>query len=175
MFMIYSVYLTGRNFYFKTMIQKNQQAPSRNINDLKNIRKFTTLPFIIKGIMTEEDAELAIEIGADALVVSNHGGRVMDEMPGTARVLHKISERVARRVPVLVDGGIRSGMDVFKMIALGADAVLVGRPIAISAVGGEVPGVKFLYNQYTNELKNTMNITGAESLKNISKDMLLKK
>jgi isopentenyl diphosphate isomerase/L-lactate dehydrogenase-like FMN-dependent dehydrogenase/biotin carboxylase len=162
-------------FNFKTMIQKNQQAPSRNINDLKNIRKFTTLPFIIKGIMTEEDAELAIEIGADALVVSNHGGRVMDEMPGTARVLHKISERVARRVPVLVDGGIRSGMDVFKMIALGADAVLVGRPIAISAVGGEVPGVKFLYNQYTNELKNTMNITGAESLKNISKDMLLKK
>jgi isopentenyl diphosphate isomerase/L-lactate dehydrogenase-like FMN-dependent dehydrogenase/biotin carboxylase len=162
-------------FNFKTMIQKNQQAPSRNINDLKNIRKFTTLPFIVKGIMTEEDAELAIEIGADALVVSNHGGRVMDEMPGTARVLHKISERVARRVPVLVDGGIRSGMDVFKMIALGADAVLVGRPIAISAVGGEVPGVKFLYNQYTNELKNTMNITGAESLKNISKDMLLKK
>ncbi len=162
-------------FNFKTMIQKNQQSPSRNINDLKNIRKFSTLPFIIKGIMTEEDAELAIEIGADALVVSNHGGRVMDEMPGTARVLQKISERVANRVPVLVDGGIRSGMDVFKMIALGADAVLVGRPIAISAVGGEVPGVKFLYNQYTNELKNTMNITGAESLKKISKDMLLKK
>ncbi len=162
-------------FNFKTLIQKNQQAPSRNINDLKNIRKFTNLPFIIKGIMTEEDAELAIEIGADALVVSNHGGRVMDEMPGTARVLQKISERVARRVPVLVDGGVRSGMDVFKMIALGADAVLVGRPIAISAVGGDVPGVKFLYNQYTNELKNTMNITGAESLKNISKDMLLKK
>ena len=162
-------------FNFKTMIQKNQQSPSRNINDLKNIRNLTTLPFIIKGIMTEEDAELAIEIGANALVVSNHGGRVMDEMPGTARVLQKISERVAQRVPVLVDGGIRSGMDVFKMIALGADAVLVGRPIAISAVGGDVPGVKFLYNQYANELKNTMNITGAESLKNISKDMLLKK
>jgi isopentenyl diphosphate isomerase/L-lactate dehydrogenase-like FMN-dependent dehydrogenase/biotin carboxylase len=162
-------------FNFKTMIQKNQQSPSRNINDLKNIRNLTTLPFIIKGIMTEEDAELAIEIGANALVVSNHGGRVMDEMPGTARVLQRISERVAQRVPVLVDGGIRSGMDVFKMIALGADAVLVGRPIAISAVGGDVPGVKFLYNQYANELKNTMNITGAESLKNISKDMLLKK
>jgi isopentenyl diphosphate isomerase/L-lactate dehydrogenase-like FMN-dependent dehydrogenase/biotin carboxylase len=162
-------------FNFKTMIQKNQQAPSRNTNDLKKIRKFTNLPFIIKGIMTVEDAELALEIGADAIVVSNHGGRVMDEMPGTARVLQKIREKVDRRVPLLVDGGIRSGMDVFKMIALGADAVLVGRPIAISAVGGEVPGVKFLYNQYTNELKNTMNITGAETIKDIRFDMLLKK
>lgn len=162
-------------FNFKTLIQKNQQAPSRNTNDLKKIRKFTNLPFIIKGIMTAEDAELALEIGADAIVVSNHGGRVMDEMPGTARVLQKICEKVDHKVPLLVDGGIRSGMDVFKMIALGADAVLVGRPIAISAVGGEVPGVKFLYNQYTNELKNTMNITGAESLKDIRYDMLLKK
>ncbi len=162
-------------FNFKTMIQKNQQSPSRNTNDLKKIRKFTSLPFIIKGIMTAEDAELALEIGADAIVVSNHGGRVMDEMPGTARVLQKICEKIDRKVPILVDGGIRSGMDVFKMIALGADAVLVGRPIAISAVGGEVPGVKFLYNQYTNELKNTMNITGAETLHDIRFDMLLKK
>lgn len=162
-------------FNFKTLVQKNQQGPSRNTNDLERIRKLTSLPFIIKGIMTPEDAELAYSIGASAIVVSNHGGRVMDEMPGTARVLPKISEKLYKRIPILVDGGIRSGMDVFKMIGLGADAVLIGRPIAIYGVGGDVAGVKFLYNQYTNELKNTMNITGAEDIHQISKEMLLKK
>ena len=162
-------------FNFKTLVQKNQQGPSRNINDLERIRSYTKLPFIIKGIMTPEDAELALSIGASAIVVSNHGGRVMDEMPGTARVLPKIVEKIYKRIPVLVDGGIRTGMDVFKMISLGADAVLIGRPISIYAVGGDVAGVKFLYNQFTNELKNTMNITGAENIHQINKDMILKK
>ncbi len=162
-------------FNFKTLVQKNQQGPSRNINDLERIRSYTKLPFIIKGIMTPEDAELALSIGASAIVVSNHGGRVMDEMPGTARVLPKIVEKIYKRIPVLVDGGIRTGMDVFKMISLGADAVLIGRPISIYAVGGDVAGVKFLYNQFTNELKNTMNITGAEYIHQINKDMILKK
>lgn len=162
-------------FNFKTLVQKNQQGPSRNINDLERIRSYTKLPFIIKGIMTPEDAELALSIGASAIVVSNHGGRVMDEMPGTARVLPKIAEKIYKRIPVLVDGGIRTGMDVFKMISLGADAVLIGRPISIYAVGGDVAGVKFLYNQFTNELKNTMNITGAENIHQINKDMILKK
>ena len=162
-------------FNFKTLVQKNQQGPSRNTNDLERIRSYTKLPFIIKGIMTPEDAELALSIGASAIVVSNHGGRVMDEMPGTARVLPKIAEKIYKRIPVLVDGGIRSGMDVFKMISLGADAVLIGRPISIYAVGGDIAGVKFLYNQFTNELKNTMNITGAENIHQINKDMILKK
>ena len=162
-------------FNFKTLVQKNQQGPSRNINDLERIRSYTNLPFIIKGIMTPEDAELALTIGASAIVVSNHGGRVMDEMPGTARVLPKISEKIYKRIPVLVDGGIRSGMDVFKMISLGADAVLIGRPISIYAVGGDVAGVKFLYNQFTNELKNTMNITGSDNIYGINKNMILKK
>ena len=162
-------------FNFKTLVQKNQQSPIRDLKDLQRIRKFTSLPFILKGIMTTEDAEAAIELGADAIVVSNHGGRVMDDMPGTARVLEKIVEKIKQRIPVLVDGGIRSGMDVFKMIALGADAVLIGRPIAISAVGGDVPGVKFLYNTYTQELKNSMNITGSNKLLDIRREMLLKK
>lgn len=162
-------------FNFKTLIQKNQQSPSRNEDDLKRIRRYTNLPFIIKGIMTPEDAEYAIKIGADAIVVSNHGGRVLDEMPGTARVLETICEKVSRRIPVLVDGGVRSGMDVFKMLALGAVAVLVGRPVAIAAVGGDTPGVKFLYTTYSNELKNTMNITGARSLSSIDRTMILRK
>lgn len=162
-------------FNFKTMILKNQQSPSRGLKELTRIRSMTKLPFILKGIMTVEDAILAIDAGSDAIVVSNHGGRVLDEMPGTARVLEKIAEAVQGRIPVLVDGGIRSGMDIFKMIALGAQAVLVGRPIAISAVGGDFAGVKYLIHQYTTDLKNTMNIAGAGSLSSISKTMLLKK
>lgn len=162
-------------FQFKTLVMKNQHSVSRNISELSRIRSMTKLPFIIKGVMTPEDALSAVEAGASAIVVSNHGGRVLDDMPGTARVLSRIKDAVKDRVPVLCDGGIRSGMDIFKMIALGADAVLVGRPVSIAAVGGEAGGVKFLYNQYITELKNTMNITGAEKLSDIKKDMILKK
>jgi isopentenyl diphosphate isomerase/L-lactate dehydrogenase-like FMN-dependent dehydrogenase/biotin carboxylase len=172
---IFSLGMDIDAFNFKTMILKNQQAPSRGLKELSRIRSFTKLPFIIKGIMTPEDAILAIDAGADAIVVSNHGGRVLDDMPGTARVLESIANAVKNKIPVLVDGGIRSGMDIFKMLALGANAVLVGRPIAIAAVGGDSAGVKYLINQYNAELKNTMNITGADTLENIVKSMLLKK
>jgi isopentenyl diphosphate isomerase/L-lactate dehydrogenase-like FMN-dependent dehydrogenase len=162
-------------FQFKTLVQKNQQAPSRTFKDIARIRAFTKLPFIIKGVMTVEDASMSLEIGASAIVVSNHGGRVLDDMPGTARVLPSIADKLKGKIPILVDGGIRSGMDVFKMLALGADGVLIGRPIAIYAVGGGIAGVKFLYNQVSEELKNSMNITGSSFLKNIKKDMVLKK
>jgi isopentenyl diphosphate isomerase/L-lactate dehydrogenase-like FMN-dependent dehydrogenase/biotin carboxylase len=162
-------------FNFKTLVNKSQQAPSRGLKELERIRSFTKLPFIMKGIMTVADAELAIEAGASAIVVSNHGGRVLDDMPGTARVLPEIAKKVKGKIPILVDGGIRSGMDIFKMIALGAEAVLLGRPIAIAAVGGEVSGVKYLFNQYLKELESTMVITGAENLQKISRDMIFKK
>lgn len=162
-------------FQFKTLIQKNQQAPSRTLKDLSRIRSFTKLPFIIKGVLTVQDAELAIDAGADCIVVSNHGGRILDDMPGTARVLPQIAERVNNKTVVLADGGIRSGMDVFKMLALGASGVLVGRPIAIFAVGGGVSGVRYLYNQYLTELRNSMNITGANNLKAIHREMLFRK
>ena len=162
-------------YNFKTLIQKNQQSPSRTIQQIQKIRSLTKLPFIIKGIMNSKDAEYALEAGASGIVVSNHGGRILDEMPGTVRVLNNIVEKIQGRIPVYVDGGIRSGMDIFKMLALGAEAVLVGRPVAIHAVGGEVAGVKFLYNQYIQELKNTMNIAAASKLVDIKKEMILKK
>ncbi len=173
-----SVFALGMDidaFNFKTLVQKNQNANTRTISELSKIRKLTKLPFILKGIMTLEDAISAYEAGADAIVVSNHGGRVLDEMPGTARVLPEIAEKLKGKIPVIVDGGIRSGMDVFKMLSLGANSVLIGRPIAISAVGGEVAGVKFLLNQFKDELIQTMNITGAKSLSNITYDLILRK
>lgn len=160
---------------FKTMISKNLGSVSRTTKELESLRKMTNLPFIIKGVMTVEDAQHALELGASAIVVSNHGGRVLDDMPGTARVLPKIAEAVKGKIPICVDGGIRSGSDVFKMIALGAETVLVGRPVTISAVGGAEAGVKYLLNKYNAELLASMNITGASSLQEINQTMLLKK
>ncbi len=158
--------------HFKTMQNKGQQALARSPIDLRRIRELTKLPFIVKGIMTVEDAQAAIEAGADAIVVSNHGGRILDSMPGTARVLPTIANFIGDKVPVLVDGGIRSGQDVFKMLALGATAVLVGRPIAIAAVGGGRTAVQSLLSHYGTELKKSMELCGTALLENISKDYL---
>ncbi|TGL58250.1 ATP-grasp domain-containing protein [Leptospira ognonensis] len=157
---------------FKTMTVKNLSSIARNIEKLAKIKENLKIPFILKGIMSLEDSKLAMEAGFDAIVVSNHGGRVLDGLPGTARVLPEISEFVNGKIPVLMDGGIRSGMDVFRSLALGADAVLVGRPVAISLVGGEEAGVRFLLNRYTEELRQSMSITGAESISQIERNML---
>lgn len=157
---------------FKTMTVKNLSSIARNIEKLAKIKGKLKIPFILKGIMSLEDSKLAMEAGFDAIVVSNHGGRVLDGLPGTARVLPEISAFVNGKIPVLVDGGIRSGMDVFRSLALGADAVLVGRPVAISLVGGEEAGVRFLLNRYTEELRQSMSITGAQSLSQIERTML---
>lgn len=157
---------------FKTMELKKQSSITRTMPDLAKVRSLTKLPFILKGIMSTGDAELAVETGADCVVVSNHGGRVLDDMPGTARVLPAIAERLQGKVKVLVDGGIRSGTDVFKMLALGAEATLVGRPLSIAAVGGGVAGVKYFLNQYKQELLASMGVTGAETIANIKPEML---
>ncbi|TGL16678.1 alpha-hydroxy-acid oxidizing protein [Leptospira meyeri] len=160
---------------FKTMVQKNLSSITRPLDRLIKLKEKTKLPFILKGVMNPEDAKLALEGGFSAIVVSNHGGRVLDGMPGTARVLPKIAEAVKGKIPLLVDGGIRSGMDVFKMLALGADAVLLGRPVAISLVGGEEAGIRFLLQKYSEELKQSMSVTGAKTLVDIKRTMLLHK
>ncbi|TGK09976.1 ATP-grasp domain-containing protein [Leptospira fletcheri] len=160
---------------FRTMVQKKIPSVTRNRDALARVRSFTKLPFVLKGIMSPEDAILAVEIGADAIVVSNHGGRVLDDMPGTARVLPKIRDVVGNRIHVSVDGGVRSGEDVFKMHALGADTVLVGRPMAISAVGGGVAGVRYLIGQYTDGLVQSMNTVGVSKIAEIKKEFLFRK
>ncbi|PJZ85676.1 alpha-hydroxy-acid oxidizing protein [Leptospira harrisiae] len=160
---------------FKTMVQKNLSSITRPLERLIKLKEKTKLPFILKGIMSPDDAKLAVDGGFSAIVVSNHGGRVLDGMPGTARVLPKIAEVVKGKIPILVDGGIRSGMDVFKMIALGADSVLLGRPVAISLVGGEDAGIRFLLQKYSEELKQSMSVTGTKTLVDIKRTMLLHK
>jgi isopentenyl diphosphate isomerase/L-lactate dehydrogenase-like FMN-dependent dehydrogenase/biotin carboxylase len=160
---------------FKTMTAKNLSSVTRPLSVLERIRSYTSLPFILKGILSTGDADLALEGGFDAIVVSNHGGRVLDDMPGTARVLPGIAEKLKGKLSIAVDGGIRSGADVFKMLALGADSVLIGRPVAISAVGGEVPGVRYLIQKYVEELKQSMSVTGCENLEMISRDHLFRR
>lgn len=104
-------------------------AGSKSVEELKQIVSWAQRPFILKGIMTARGAEKALEAGASGIVVSNHGGRVLDHCPATAEVLPDIVDAVGGKMTIFVDGAIRSGMDMFKALALGADAVLIGRPL----------------------------------------------
>lgn len=140
---------------------------------IRQLTQTLDLPFILKGIMTPDEAELAVESGARAIVVSNHGGRVLDHTPGTAAVLPGIAERVRGKVTIMVDGGIRSGTDVLKMLALGADQVLIGRPLLQAALGGGAEGVKLALEQLTVELKIAMILTGTPGIKDVSPQILL--
>ena len=128
--------------------------------------------FILKGVMTVADAMAALEAGAAGIVVSNHGGRVLDHTPGTAEVLPAIAEAVEGRMMVLADGGVRSGGDVLKMLALGADAVLVGRPVAIAAIGGGADGVAAYFQAMQAELISAMILTGCQDLTAIDRQIL---
>lgn len=128
--------------------------------------------FIVKGIMTVQDAVLAVEAGADCIVVSNHGGRVLESTPGTAEVLPLIAEAAGSGVSVMVDGGVRSGVDVLKMLALGADMVGIGRPISIAAIGGGADGVGAYWAKIKGELIQGMVLTGCGSIEDINSGML---
>jgi len=139
----------------------------KTLEDLKTIKEQIHVPFIVKGIMTIEDAEIALLAGADAIVVSNHGGRVMDEGISTIEVLEGIADFVAKRCLVLTDGGYRSGYDVFKALALGADGVLIGRPYSHAAIGGGSEGVAIYTKQLIAELEDAMRMTGCVTLKEI--------
>lgn len=142
------------------------------LEKLREIIKKTDRKFILKGVMTPDEAELAIEAGADAIVVSNHGGRVLDSTPGTASVLPQIAEKVKGRITIFVDGGIRTGGDVLKMLALGADCVMIGRPFSIAAVGGLQAGVEKYIDTLSTELKQAMVMTGTASVKKVDKNIL---
>jgi 4-hydroxymandelate oxidase len=128
--------------------------------------------FILKGIMTADDAQAAVEAGAHAIVVSNHGGRVLEHTPGAAEVLPEIARAVKGRLTILADGGVRSGGDVLKLLALGADAVMIGRPIAIAAMGGLAEGVKQYLRKIHSELVAAMVLTGTPSAGSVSPDIL---
>ena len=154
---------------------KNMTPPagSKSVAELAEIVKLAARPFIVKGVMTVKGALKAKEAGAAAIVVSNHGGRVLDQCPATAEVLPEIAEALkGSGVKILVDGGIRSGVDVFKALALGADAVLICRPFVTAVYGGGEEGVKCYIDKIAAELADTMQMCGAHSLAEITRDMV---
>ena len=154
------------------MTNAGQPVGPKTMQELEYIKNHTNIPFIVKGIMTPDDAEACWQAGVDAIVVSNHGGRALDYTPGTAEVLPYIAEAVKGKMTVLVDGGIRSGADVLKMLALGADAVLVGRPLAIGAVGGGADGVQLVLNKMAGELRAAMTLTGTAQASDVAVEIL---
>ena len=153
---------------------KNMTPPAgrKSFSELQEIAMSTSAPFIVKGVMTVKGALKAEAAGVDAIVVSNHGGRVLDQCPATAEVLERIATSVRGKMKVFVDGGIRSGIDVFKALALGADGVIICRPFVTAAYGGGEEGVQMYIEKIGNELKDTMSMCGADSLEEITKDML---
>lgn len=148
------------------------KAGSKTIEELAEIKKIAGIPFIIKGIMTAKGALKAAEAGADAVIVSNHGGRVLDQCAATAEVLPEIADAVKGKIKILADGGLRSGADILKALAMGADAVLIARTFVIAAYGGGEEGVKSYVNQLGEELEDAMTMCGVRSLKEINRDII---
>lgn len=147
-------------------------AGSKSVEQLREIVELLDVPFIVKGIMTPRAALKAKDAGASAIVVSNHGGRVLDQCPATAEVLEDIVKAVDGSMKIFVDGGIRTGVDVFKALALGADAVIIARPFVSSVYAGAGEAVKELAEKLKHELEDTMAMCGAYSLEDISRDMV---
>ncbi len=150
-------------------------AGSKTVEELAEIISSFSRPFIVKGIMTVKGALKAKEAGAAGIVVSNHGGRVLDQCPATAEVLPAIVDAVGGSMKILVDGGIRTGVDVFKALALGADAVIIARPYVTALYGGEKEGVALLTEKLGAELSDAMKMCGVTSLREISRDQVFVK
>ena len=132
----------------------------RSVEQWSRIMAEVPLPIALKGIMTPDEALKAADAGAVGIVVSNHGGRVLEGGAGTAEVLPAIAAAAKGKIPLLVDGAVRSGGDVLKMLALGADAVLIGRPLAVAAIGGGSEGVVKYIRRIMFELIQSMILTG---------------
>lgn len=151
----------------------NPPAGSKTVEQLREIAQVAGKPFIIKGIMTVKGALKAQQAGAAAIVVSNHGGRVLDQCPATAEVLPAIVTALkGSGMKILVDGGLRSGVDVFKAIAMGADAVIIARPFVSAVYGGGEEGVKLYIDKIGGELSDAMAMCGANTLAGITPDMI---
>ncbi len=143
-----------------------------SVDTLSRIASSVRIPFVLKGIMTASGARKALEAGARGIVVSNHGGRVLDETPSTIEVLPSIVEAVGGKLTILVDGGFRSGLDAFKALALGAQGVLMARPFTWAVYGGGAEGARLLLEKVRAELAEAMVMTGAASLAAIRPEMV---
>lgn len=154
------------------MSSHDQPVFRKSLDDIRFLVDSTNLPVIIKGIMCIDDALDAVKAGASAIVISNHGGRVLDHTLGTATVLEEIVPKVKGKTKIFVDGGVRTGYDVLKMLALGAEAVLIGRDIVRAAIGAGIEGVKIHMEYLQKTLAKAMKMTDCNTLKDISPTIL---
>ncbi|KAI8544731.1 hypothetical protein RHMOL_Rhmol08G0318000 [Rhododendron molle] len=143
--------------------------PSLCWKDIEWLRSITSLPILIKGVLTAEDAIKAMEIGVAGIVVSNHGARQLDYSPASITVLEQVVRAVGGKIPVLIDGGVRRGTDIFKALALGAQAVLIGRPILYGLAAKGEYGVQRVIEMLKAELELTMALSGCPTLKDITR------
>lgn len=153
----------GRNF-----------DPSVSWRDLEWVRERWDGPIVIKGILDAEDARLAVESGANGIIVSNHGGRQLDAVPASIEALPAIVDAVGARATVLMDGGVRSGLDVLKALSLGASSVLIGRAWAYALAGGGEAGVKAMLGTLKRELEVAMMLTGCTDVNAAGRDLLVR-
>ncbi|KAK1414212.1 hypothetical protein QVD17_29953 [Tagetes erecta] len=144
--------------------------PSFSWKDIAWLKSITKLPIMIKGVLTREDAIKAVEIGVEGIIVSNHGARQLDYVPATISVLEEVVAAVQGRVPVLFDGGIRRGTDVFKALALGAHAVMIGRPVVYGLAAKGEYGVRRVIEMLKDELELTMALAGCPTLNDITRN-----
>jgi 4-hydroxymandelate oxidase len=146
--------------------------PTETWKDVEWLRSFTKVPLLLKGVMTAASARRSLEVGAAGIMVSNHGGRSLDGLPATIDALPEVVGAVGDEVPVLVDGGIRRGTDVIKALALGARAVLIGRPYLYGLAVGGAEGVSRVVSLLNQELRMTLKLLGRPSVASVDRSVL---
>ncbi len=156
----------GRNIYSAT------HAADVTWDDIDWLRNIIPKPLLLKGIMHPDDAAIAYNAGCDGIMLSNHGGRSLDTVVSTIEALPRMVERLQDRIPVILDGGIRRGVDAFKALALGAKAVMIGRPYLYGLAVGGSEGVSRVVEILRTELEMTMGLAGCRRLADIKKDRL---
>jgi isopentenyl diphosphate isomerase/L-lactate dehydrogenase-like FMN-dependent dehydrogenase len=152
---------------------RDLDAPALTWDFISRLRSVTSMKILLKGIVTHEDAKLAVNRGADGIIVSNHGGRAEESARGTIESLPEVVEAVGGRVPVLIDSGFRRGTDLFKALALGADAVAIGRPYLWGLAAFGQPGVEAVLDILKKELALAMRLAGVTSIEGITRDYLV--
>ena len=157
-----------------TMKLFGQPVGPKSVEDLKILVNSTKLPFIVKGILSVDEAKLCVEAGVDTIIVSNHGGRVLNETLAPCEVLEDIVKEVGDKINVLADGSVREGVDILKYLALGAKAVLIGRPVIWGSIGGRQEGVKVTLDTFKNQLYQSMILTGCPDVNNVNPKTIVK-
>ncbi|KAG6491367.1 hypothetical protein ZIOFF_052707 [Zingiber officinale] len=148
----------------------SQVDRSLSWKDVKWLQTITSLPIILKGVMTAEDTRLAVQAGVAGIVVSNHGARQLDYVPATITCLEEVVKAAQGKVPVFLDGGIRRGTDIFKALALGASGVFIGRPVVFALAADGEAGVRKVLQMLSDELELTMALSGCTSIEQITRN-----